>query len=112
MSIPSWITMGKKKYGGMPFCERKDGSIMKETDPIARYICRQIDEYPTNPLDCYRNDYIIQRYQGFFNNVHKTVLTFGAESKKHRATALAETLPNWLTEMTPFVKEGWVVGDG
>ena len=46
IDVITWTLGSKKKYGGMPFCVRSDGSIMKETDPIARYICRQIGLYP------------------------------------------------------------------
>jgi hypothetical protein len=85
---------------------------MKETDPICRYICRFCDLYPTKPIDAYWNDYIIQWYQKFFNEVHASLLTFGAESKKNRAKSLATVLPEWLEKMKPYYKEGWVVGDG
>jgi hypothetical protein len=112
ISVPAWVTMEKPKYGGMPFCVRSDGSLMKETDPIGRYICRFCDLYPTVPIDAYWNDYIIQWYQKFFNLVHLSLLTFGSESKKARAASLATVLPEWLEKMKPYYKEGWVVGNG
>jgi hypothetical protein len=113
ISLPAWVLGGQKKvYGGLPFAVRSDGSVMKETDPIGRYICRFCNLYPTVPIDCYWNDYIIQWYQKFFNEVHLSLLTFGAESKKARAASLATVLPEWLEKMKKFYKEGWVVGDG
>jgi hypothetical protein len=113
ISFPAWLVGGKKKtYGGLPFTVRKDGSIMKETDPIARYICRQCDLYPTAPLDAYWNDFIIMKYGTPFNQVHANLLVFGAEKKRTRALALSTVLPDYLTAMAPYYKEGWVVGDG
>jgi len=77
IGIPGWVIGGgKKKYGGMPFCTRSDGSIMKETDAMMRYICRQSGLYPTDPLTAYKNDWFCEpdQYGTFFNKVHQHIL--------------------------------------
>jgi glutathione S-transferase len=113
--ILAWVNPlggNKAKYGGMPFCIRSDGGIMRETDPILRYICRHNNMYPSNPLDAYKNDFLVEKYQKFFNDVHLCILTFGAESKKNRANSVAKIIPEWLEMMKPYYCDGWVVGDG
>ena len=116
ISIGGWVlpvTGNKKKYGGMPFCIRSDGGIMRETDPIVRYIARHNGMYPTDAREAYQNDLIVEKYQKYFNDVHLSILTFGAESKKNRAMSISTWTPEWLKKMDEhYCGDGWCVGDG
>lgn len=54
ISLLNFYAMGgKKKYGGIPVAERKDGFFMNETQPMARYIARHNGYYPVNPWEAY-----------------------------------------------------------
>ena len=49
----------KKTFGGLPVCQRTDGSYMFETVPMARYVARHHGYYPTNPKEIYMNDFFV-----------------------------------------------------
>ena len=71
VSVPEWISgVGKKKYGSLPVVERSDGTFMKETVPIARYIAQHNDYYPVDPMECYKNDWFVEKFQPVINGMH------------------------------------------
>ena len=52
----------KKTYGELPVVKRTDGTYMRETVPIARYIARHNDLYPTDEIEIWKNDWIVQKH--------------------------------------------------
>lgn len=106
-------TTALKKYGAVPVCMRADGSLMKETEPIGRYIARMCDLYPKSPIEAYRNDWICEsQYKPCFDklNIHKLALGQDAKDKFKYISEIG--LPKFMEAMTPYVKEGWAIGDG
>jgi glutathione S-transferase len=52
----------RKTFGSLPVVQRSDGTYMKETVPICRYIARHHGYYPTNTLEALRNDWFVEQY--------------------------------------------------
>ena len=70
-SFPSFLVGGgKKKFGSLPVIERADGTFFKETVPMARYIARHNGYYPSDPMEAYKNDMFVEKYQPMINNMH------------------------------------------
>ena len=110
----AYYTMGiKKKLGGLPVCERADGRLMNETQPIARYIARHNGLYPANPLEAYWNDRIALAYEPIIDGTFKWILAMGGEKKTLYDKIHTETLPTCLKAVAEHFREGkWMIGDG
>ena len=84
---------------------------MKETVPIARYIARHNGLYPTEPLDAWRNDWIIEQWADTLK-YFEFIFSFG-KAKKERAEYLDKNFPEFLNKIKPFTSNrGWLIGDG
>jgi hypothetical protein len=106
-------TSALKKYGAVPVCMRADGSLMKETEPIGRYIARMCDLYPTSPIECYRNDWLCESiYKPCFDKLNVHNLSLGQQSRDLFKYCTEIGLPKFMEAVTPYVKEGWAIGDG
>ena len=61
VSFAYWFSGGKSAYGGaLPAVKRSDGSYMKETAPISRYLARHNGLYPTNPREARECDLMVE----------------------------------------------------
>ena len=58
ISVLAYYSWMKKKLGGLPVCQRRDGTLMNETQPCTRYIARHNNLYPTKPIEIYWCDRI------------------------------------------------------
>ena len=97
VSVVEW-TMGsaKKIYGELPVVQRSDGSFMKETVPIARYIARHNNLYPKDDIEAWRCDFIIQRYQTVISRLNLHTYQTGMDALKTRISLFDEILPKFL----------------
>ena len=97
ISIIEW-TMGpaKRMYGQLPVVQRSNGTYMKETVPIARYIARHNSLYPTDDIEAWRCDFIIQRYQTVISRLNLHTYQTGMDALKTRISLFDEILPKFL----------------
>lgn len=66
LTMEQWAPL-KPKYGGLPFVVLKDGTELTEAQPISRMIALENGQYPTDPLQGYENDRIMNIYYDLFN---------------------------------------------
>lgn len=96
----------------MPFVQRADGSYMKETVPIARYIARVHGYFPADVLEAFRCDWIVQLYQPIINGMDANIFMTGSKKTENQWDVTKNLLPNFFKSIEEYTKEGWLIGDG
>ena len=112
ISFPKFFVGGvKKRFGSMPVIERSDGTFMKETPPMARYIARHNGLYPEDPIEAWRNDWIVEKFQPVINYFSAHCLAFG-KAKEAGIVKAYEIGDAFFPQIEEFCKDGWLIGDG
>ena len=99
-------------FGFVPVIQRSDGTYMKDTGPMLRYIARHNNFYPSDPLEAWRCDWLVEKYQPLINVMNAHNFEFGQKSKDGFKNVTEKVLPEFLTLIEPFCKDGWLIGDG
>ena len=79
---------------------------------MGRYIARHHDLYPSDPLEAFRCDWLLEGYTPLLNVLNSHNFELPGDAKKHKKEVLEEKLPAYLKKVTPYAKEGWLIGDG
>ena len=85
---------------------------MNETVPLGRYIARHHGYYPTDPMEAFKNDWLVEKYQPVINGMDAHLFKFGKEKKDMIHKVCTELLPNFFKLIEEYTKEGWLIGDG
>ena len=102
----------KKTFNVLPVLQRSDGSYMRETVPMARYIARTHGYYPSNPVEAFRCDWFVQIYQPVINTMDLPAFMIGSTKTKQIKHNCEILLPEFFKKVEEFCKEGWLIGDG
>ena len=84
-----WMLGGLKKvHKSLPTCQRADGTWMLETLPMGRYIARHHDMYPSDPLEAFRCDWLLEGYTPLLNVLNSHNFELPGDAKKHKKEVL------------------------
>jgi len=112
ITFPEWGELKKKQGGGLPVVHLKDGTMLSESVPTAKYIAKMNGFYPEDPLLAHRCDYTVDAFTEACNALYDSVTA--PEEKKEAAVGkvVSETFPKFLDKIEAGLgKMTWMAGE-
>jgi len=60
--MPEWGELKKKQGGGLPVVTERDGTMLSESVPTAKYLSKKLGFYPEDPLLAHRCDFTVAAF--------------------------------------------------
>ena len=80
---------------------------------MARYIARNNGLYPTNPLEAYQCDMLMDAWGSVLLAMNGWNFEPSTAAAKSKEKALNEILPKFFDKLKPYTsKDEWLIGDG